>query len=319
MKLNASYLSEWETQAIEKLKPLVESETRLYFPFFANTLPLAFHYKHALSTLGVEDPSRIELVEWGRQGDILTRPVVPTVCYASLDEVSRLRRQFSSKDDFTWIEIGKYTPRYVFAQIHLLLLKQRNLLSEERNLTNPKEIPFKDIAPFIRRWFDVVEVFTDIGEQAEALLEPMLAHDSERHNVHLLFLRRESISRVFDDTHWKKKYLRIFLFGAPLTWYLENKSSRYIAFQIEPERVSERKFRTVVAVQGAGAWTKIVCTAVETYHKLLFEAADQEATGQYGFRALQYYYNRLARLIGHRSYFSSSQEYARCIREHQIR
>jgi hypothetical protein len=127
--------------------------------------------------------------------------------------------------------------------------------------------------------------------------------------------KAESILPV--EEHLRSNTLRLFLYGAPLTSYLRRKRQRYIPFKVETLEGAEASFRTVMVITGATKKVRaIIRRAVARYHNHLYSAAGVEQENQHNFRAVQYNYNRVARLLQHRSSFLSSFDYAECLSVH---
>lgn len=313
-----AYLAGWEERAIEALAPIAALRAVVHFPFFANTLPLGFHYRQALLTAGAtpkECRDFVRLYEWGQQRDIIrgAGTTVPTLCYASRREVSSLKR---ARVDIMQVEIATYKPQWIFTEMSLVVWRLRSKLAA--SCAAPAKVPFVKIVPELMKMFVHFEVFTDIKAQATALLKPVLWSD-ERPTRTCTYLCPGDTSTLFEDEHLSNSTLRLFFYGAPMTHYFLKKHSRYIPFQIGPQAATENSFRTVVAIVGDKAAAARAQTVVRRYHRLLFDAAASEsggdATGK--FRALQHFYNRSARLLAHRSSFSSSCDYADCISQHR--
>jgi hypothetical protein len=310
------YLAGWEEEAITGLGDVAAHDAIVCFPFFANTLPLAFHYFHALVRAGKDPADRIQLYEWGDQERILhahaaRKAAPPLVFYASAAE---------TYDDrpIDRVPIGTYSPGAVFTEMNLMIWEARARLVTDARATQP--IPFSQIAPVVSEEFSHVEVFSDIQPQAEALLAPLLRGTGANHQGPRFLGSRHAITAVFDDEHTWKRSLRIFLYGGPMTLYLRKKRSRYIPFAISPQELGEA-FSTVVAISAHDGVRAEIHRAIKDYHVRLDDAATTEVSDAdssiMSFRAIQYYYNRLARLLAHRSSFPSSFEYARCIVEHK--
>lgn len=311
------YLAEWENRAIECLQPLAVCRSTVCFPFFANTLPLAFHYQLACQRAGAEVASideRIQLYEWGQQRGILQKHLEtdqssPLVCYASAVEIQDLATVLR-------VDLGTYTPGSVFTDMRLALWRKRLALTE--NGGHPELIEFSQIAPFIAESCAHVEVFSDITPQAKALLEqPFNVGVGRGPVVHFV---GDGMASLFDDRHVSGQSVRVFLYGGPMTLYMRRKRTRYIPFAISAQHLGAQ-FQTVVAISAKDDARRAIHDAVERYHTLLGDAAATELNAPNsevaGFRAIQYYYNRLARMLAHRSSFPSSLEYARCIVEHK--
>lgn len=315
---HAPYLSTWDKDAIELLKPLAAKRATVHFPFFANTLPLAFHYRHALLNARIkatECKPLVQLYEWGQQLMIFERAPSDslTVCYGSWKEVRSLKRRGYK---LRIVEIETYRPQFVFSEMNLILWDLREKLVT--NQDDPAQVPFVEVMPSLPKLFPHIEIFTDILPQAIALLKPIFAKSMRSGGTYSFLCPSDSTS-LFDDTHIKTPALRLFFYGAPMTHYFLQKDARYIPFQIDPLRRSHSAFRTVVAITGDQVAATEVQETLRRYHKLLFVAARAEADHKVAgsFRALQHYYNRFARLLAHRSSFSSSVAYAACVHQHK--
>jgi hypothetical protein len=164
--------------------------------------------------------------------------------------------------------------------------------------------------------FEFFEVFTEIPDQANALFEQLFDGFNFQLEKHYQIIETSNIRWLLDETHLTQNTLRLFLYGAPLTSYFERKQQRFIPFNVNVDG-AQQSFETVVAIMGHLTARKAIRDAIYSYHKLLYEAAkEEEKTDQQSFRAIQYYYNRVARLLQHRSSFPSSQEFAKCLADH---
>ena len=291
---------------------------QLYYPFFANTFPLAFHCAQAMNeTKGGRGANcRIMLAPWGDDQKILDgqdEAGPPVVFYTTLRRISELRAQPNTI--LRKVDLWRYKPRWIFAEFSLALLREvRKLFHTETGIPGPAE--FTAIVPALARLFERVEVFTEVPELASSILETLSPQLVERCD----FLSPEK-SMLFDEKHLVGCVARLFIYGAPISSYLKRKGGRYIAFRVgdAPFLKDNEDLLTVIAVQAQQeSDVDKVCKLLGSYHSKLDRWARQEAREEKdSFRALQYHYNRLARLLQHRSSFGSSWEYARCLTEHQ--
>ena len=303
-----AFRSELDKELIEKLFPLQKHGATVYFPFFANTFPLAFHYSCLLADNEARDQidQRIKLISWGDERRFVKRkiPRSPLVFYSTLKTIGKAT-------NLTPVLVTDFLPCLVFSEFNLKVWAVSN--PPEEGGESPKA-NLKDIVKVLvqEKTFDNFEVFTEIPEQAKALFKELFGELNLKYDI----VETTSAKWLFDETHLCQNTLRLFLYGAPLTNYLSHKRQRFIPFKVRLDGARE-SFLTVIAVKGADKARKAIAKAMEEYHCRLYKAAQEETENdRQAFRTVQYHYNRVARLLQHRSSFLSSQEYAKCLAEH---
>jgi hypothetical protein len=297
-----AYRSQLDRDLSELLAPLAKNNVSLYFPFFANTFPIACHYYDYLKAAAKDPEQYIKLARWG--DDRLGKQAGDgnTTWYCTVQE---------KPEGLSSVPIGVYQPQWMFAAFNLQTSEVWNSLGGGK-----REVSFAEMKDF-----EIWEIFTEIPKQAEALLNAFEIAPDKR-----VLVAPESEGTWCDERHLEKETLRLFLYGAPLTTYFLRKTQHYIPLRINGDKISSQTpvntaFDTVMAAKfdGDGAGRESVVDCLTKYHAKLFEAARQERDGADAggqFRSVQYHYNRVARALQHRSSFLSSQDFAKCLADH---
>lgn len=300
-------LSRLDRDLIEQLQPLTAADLTVYYPFFANTFPLAMHLSQALSLArgkGHPVQARAEQIPWSTPIQQLLGPIPSengaAVFYATEGDVSRLPGLFQHS-------VGIYQPRSMFLD--------RTLLAESVARRADKKIEYLNLSKLLAgRTY--VDVHSDIPAQAVAILaahgltqEQTLrfpGSDLRHAGTEMKPLEDDSLRHLSDS-------IRLYIYGGPLTAYLRRKSRRFIEIRIPPStaRGHVSEFGTVVCTNSQ---SEDVQRALKHYHERLFSAAAHEAPDE--FWAVCTAYNRRSRAQLHRSSFLSAREFIKCLNEH---
>jgi hypothetical protein len=308
-----AFRSELDKELIRRLSPLRTHEAVVHFPFFANTFPLAFHYFCRLKDGGATEDQinrKIKLILWGDERHLIEdkEQQLPLIVYSTTSAIENIR--YLDK-----VHVTNFLPKLVFSEFNLRAWNASGLAKKHHE---PAQKQFKDVmAAFVNEdAFEFYEVFTEIPDQAKALFEQLFKGLNLELGKDYDVIGTKDAKWLFDETHLERNTLRLFLYGAPLTSYFDRKRQRYIPFNVKLDG-AKKSFETVVAIKGNPAERKAIHKAIDDYHTLLYEAANEEREAdRQSFRAVQFHYNRVARLLQHRSSFPSSQEYAKCLADH---
>lgn len=308
------FRSELDKTLCNDLAPLIEHGVEIRVPFFANTFPLAFHYASILeSNRGTSRQlnHRIKFISWAKETSQFRRSKGPPLVYYSTEDKAPTDEQTDT------VCVTDFQPRWIFSEFNLTIWAERTRLA--KNLGMPSEsteIEFGQISHTLK---DVhfFEVFTEIPTQAKALF-PLILKGCKQHLEPSYLEPQKAHSILPMGDHLRNNTLRFFLYGAPLTSYFLRKRQRYIPFKVDKLNSAESSFRTVVVVRGGDEnKRKQIIAALGRYHSNLYKTANAELKDdRLNFRAVQYNYNRIARLLQHRSSFPSSIDYAKCLDAH---
>jgi len=308
-----AFRSKLDDELIVTLAPLLIHKAVVCFPFFANTFPLVFHYFCLLRSANISanlTDRRIKLISWGDERRLIKykRSQTPLVVYST-------EKDIGNAEGITKVHVTKFLPKYIFSEFNLRLWNASHRTIEADETTQP-DIRKVVAALHKENSFEYFEVFTEIPAQAKALAGELFESLDLKEGTHYNVFDLTKATRFFDESHLLKKTLRLFLYGAPLTRYFLRKKQRYIPFEVTING-AEDSFETVVAVKGNPSVREAISNAICIYHRTLYDAAKKEKEReQQSFRAVQYHYNRVARLLQHRSSFPSSLEYAKCLADH---
>ncbi len=299
-------LSKLDTQLIDLLMPVAESDQKIkvLVAFYANTLPLAFHYAQALrlASLGDDDINeRIRLVSWGEEELEVRSPAEGEVVafFSSREE--------AEKRDLVQVPVTVFQPRWVFTEFNLKVLSQ---IDEQGGAGSPPDL--ETFGTWLGQAFSRFEVVTEMMPQAREHFARWLGLEGQEER--LSFTGSAESSTLFRGELLNGP-LRMFLFGAPLSHYFARKPNRYLQLRLGEQ--GGPAFETVVSLTG-NVGTRVI-DAISDYHSVLYQHAAHVAIGEeepQSFRSLQHHYNLVANCLQHRSSFDSPREYAKCISDH---
>jgi hypothetical protein len=303
-----------DAQFIECLAPIAASRAKIYYPFFANTFPLAYHYHKTLlsSTVANHTASdtarRIIQLPWstpvrtiiGQHNE--TNSDLPAVFYATLADAKTLQKtDYKHTVPFKHCVVWLYRPRYIFVE----------LTPHTWDVSREHKTFSRAVLHDLMAGRNTIDVHTDIPSQALALLRQLDATDT--YNVPLFPSATADTADVLTDAPPPGSTLRLYLYGGPLTAYLKRKTDRFIDFRV-PDTLTDKQsddFTTCICVAGHNGLLR----GLKAYHTLLSNTAhttDQDDL----FWPLCNAYNRLARVTQHRSSFPTASAFAACLREH---
>jgi len=297
---NPSYnLSQLDNELIQILRPVVSAQCHLYYPFFANTFPLAFHLMCANRTDSNGFRASITEVPWTKEPEELLSldkadGEGPAICYATEEDCERLNHDLTS---ITWV--WDYQPKYMF--VDRSLNASAVLRTEGRSVSRVMLDKLLDH----RKHFDL---YTDIPEQATAICRAI----GVPHGQQELHVAGVSASDRLDGPP-PADCIRLYLYGGPLTAFLNGQPNKYEPVEI-PKHLTvavRSAFRTNVCIS-----TKHdqVHDALKSYHERILKSAIQAKYDE--FWAVQTAYNRYAEAQQLPAVFRSTVDYVDCFTRH---
>lgn len=288
-------LSSFDKRCLELLAPLKQSKPKLYFPFFANTLPIAFHYGVILDEICPDLTSElIRLVPWDFQIPELVddESKISNVIYFGTP-ISSTAKHSTAK-----VSVGYYNPRSIFTEYSL---------HASEYISTGKIYGHSELARLLETlaapYSNCIQVRTELGDQAKALMDSL--------QIKGVRYQTTSTSVGMSDIG---PSLNIFLYGAPLTRYLRKKRSRFIEIRLDDQLVStDKAYETFIYIRHLDHDSSIYSTILRYWD---FVSENYKERRRDSFWALCDAYNHLARTIQHRSSFPDAESYMLCLNEH---
>jgi hypothetical protein len=305
-----AYKSSLDESLIKVLDPLRKDHALVHVPFFANTFPLAFHYWQCTQDEN-GNGMPVKLVRWGEEEQLVRARKLeeqPTVFYSS-EAVCEQLKKTDLAGEIDHIPLWTYKPRLIFAEYGIKLREiDGELPKGASGLAN-----FGDLAKRLIGTFDPIEVFTEIEDVAIAIVAQYFPDNKKECPI----ITANNCCSL-DERHLRGTTIRLYVYGAPMAMYFSRKK-RFLGFEVS-ETGKAAGVKTAALIHSADASTRAsVATALKSYHVALLDACAEPKTTASSFRAIQYYYNRFARVMQHRSSFPTGVEYARSIVDHQER
>ena len=289
-----------DCQLIDTLQPVSEAGAALYYPFFANTYPIAFHFMHAARTPrsdGTAAISHIRQIPWGTPIDWIIKSATekgyPALFYATEHDAGQRTKDILNK------EVCIYQPGWIFTEQSPHAL---DVAATHQDFNSSTVAWLLDG----RRHIDV---HTDIPEQARAILAA-LEITAERYDLHIT---DEAANRNMLPCQPSSGSANLYFYGGPLTAYLRRKHLRYVPFRLPPDLAGKQRglFSTHICITPK---VEDLLDALVSYHATLFNEA--RTLNVDAFWALCNGYNRSARSQQQRATFNSAREYVECLRDH---
>ncbi|MDQ4123235.1 MAG: hypothetical protein M3209_17495 [Acidobacteriota bacterium] len=305
----------------ELLKPLDEKGAVVYFPFFANTFPLGYHYYqfnhsknlkfHDWATQPIPD----ELVKMlKRTKDKSKKNNRQFVFYATEKTIKDFKNKFKPNESniiFSCEFISEYIPRLFFFHTsrHTFL---RVLVNENKNRNNFLQY----LHGYLNSKCDVIEIYTDIPIQA-GILKTQFEQVLSGKQIKII----RDWTDYFDFPNSGKKVIRIYFYGAPVTSALSKRQEEFTPVSF-PEVRDKSELNTYICagkvVDSESSESELISLKntlqnLSDYHKNLFNSAKDKFTD---LRNVWWTYNRYALSHQHNSLFKSPQDYAECLRLH---
>jgi hypothetical protein len=317
-----AFLSDLDTRLMDTIRPLGDHGAELYFPFFANTFPLAFHYASLLkrSNKSGRINDLIKLIAWDNEravlmGTMSTNVSVPRLCYTTEEAIQKIG-EASRRDAITQVPVTVFSPKWVFTEFNLKVWSVRcDSLKAKGSNQRDGVVRVVDVVPVLNE-FELFEVYTEIPDQATAFFDVFAKKIGL--TVKRRIIEMSKAEFLVDSEHLTKRSLKLFFYGGPLMSYFFRKRQRYIPLLVDEIVEPMPFFKTLVAVTNSSAEIcKTIGECIRTYHLDLYKSAKQVSqTTCYSFRAMQHNYNRIARVLQTRSSFLSPLEYAQCLSQH---
>jgi hypothetical protein len=290
-----------DDQLVAILEPLVGSGAKLYYPFFANTFPLAYHYYLAIqgqdSKVDEGDDERIVQVPWTKSiGEISNQsPAKVCVFYATKSDV--LQNGLSGHP------VCVYQPKSIFFD--------RTPSALDVAETFGSEFAGDQVFSALMSARKHVDVHSDIPLQAKSILGAF-THEDKKKKWRFWYPNLNFRHALTSPPNLNA--LRVYLYGGPLTAFLRRQTREYVEFRLPDTLIKSEvpeAFNTYVCTNSTDP---VLIDALARYHDALFAAARE---GDYnGFWAVRNAYNRIAKTLQHPSSFKSAPEYAECLRDH---
>jgi len=314
-----SELTNFDRKQIELLKPFVDRNVVLHFPFFANTFSLAFHYSTALQEKYNYDWDNVResVIEHDWDEPIPTLvDKKENIFYATLAAIKTAKHDNKYvKWSFKYRPISRYRPLYIFSEYRPYL---DSVLEENRNklMFSNEIIDISDNCGVNR-----IEVFTDIPTQANVIKNNLCNWGFNKDNI---FILKEPIDAI-RYYQASKKILRLFYYGAPTTARMLMENYRYISFRLsesEEECIDESM---ITCICQAKAHELTSCDTdndfdiLLDYHNSIFETAKNESRHEsrhIDFINILWAYNRFAERKQHSATFADTQAFANCLNDH---
>lgn len=306
---DATWLSAWDERMIGYLDEIagVKSPPPMQLLFFANTFPLIYHYGLALKRRG-KDPNKYIHAGWLNE-DV---KAPNTIRYTNKNN--------SEANNVTPVTI--FNPKWAFVP---LSLATNRIWQQSRN-----EDPTSPI-PKVRRFLEVAKSseynslwvyaeLEDLGLYLRSLTDKIFPCQSAFYcqgpdgNTRL---------PAFETTHPDKHFLRLFIFGGPLSTYFRSKASRYLPLSLDGVAPTKKM---QLYVSGPSDYL----LALQSYHSALYAdslaitkakatpSENPSAVNCPPFFSVYRSYNEMAWLLQHRSSFKDAFEFAGCIADHHL-
>lgn len=323
-----------DDKAKKLLKSLFDNEVKIYFPYYANTFPLAYHYSLLFSDIPAAIGNQIIEYDWNnsfpsqeydsRDSKILNKVnvVVPSnisVFFSSKENgfyKSLLDERNFNNEAIECVEFSIYKQRLFFidnSNIAIDLLENPKPEIEDSFF---KDNDFKLISSSIKKYIEDNNIdyciYSDIPLEAERYFEQF--PNFEKNKVvasspsSLLNLNKESI-------------FKIYFYGAPASMFFldrEKHKHRFIPVYINDNDKGQETF-AYIHYNSKEHKDSIdsIKEDLEKYFKLLFETAFNDSKG-YTLNNVRVAYNRIASIRRHPSYFYTPKAFADCIKYHNI-
>ncbi len=307
MASDSGYLSAptaWDRKLIALLSPIASRAPKLRFHFFANTFPLAYHYWWALREAGKRPEDSLEFAtgfnpprarEWG---------------YATLETARRNRREC--------VPVTRFKPRFVFAERTLWTWHVQQLLrNREVRITLRSFIEeVKRVSPSLNLVLIYAEL-SDLGRIVQKYVNALVGDTgldvkvfSVAHSGSLFLAppvpvaHREPFRTV----------LRLFVYGGPLSTYLQRKDNRYLPLALDEGFSADADPTMEVALVLDKGATDDDKQCLARYHKELLRAASAGSCA--AFSSVYRAFNEMAWLVQSRASFQSADEFRECVKAH---
>lgn len=293
MSESRTNLTALDKELANLLRPLVDAKVELQYPFFANTFPLAFHLAHSAGQSDSEPRPRIEAIPWNKPIDEILRASTGVLLfYATEEDKDRLAQQVIP------VQACDYVPGHVFVDQSP---HAENLFSANgRKLSDGTQLT-KLLAG--RCYLDV---HSDIPMQAAAILDAIGFPLQNTYGV-----QPDQVNVVGPPL---ADSIRIYVYGGPLTAYLEAQPEEFLRLAI-PEEVRARcpkRFNTYICIRPVTE--RALEAPLAEYHRRLYE--EVVADNQVGFVAVYDAYNRIARRRQDPAVFPHVGAFVECLRRH---
>lgn len=308
MRIHPMTLDNFDNFQKKFLKPLVKKKAVVYFPFFANTFPLGYHYYQL-------NPKNVKLHDWGREAipsgleDIIAkRNNQLFVFYATEKTIRHFKKKFKPKENnllFNYKFISEYLPKRFFFHTyrHIAL---RRVIEYSRNENKDLSAFLKDISDTL----DIIEIYTDIPVQAKILQSKFKQILSDK-EINII----EGWEDYFKFPDPSKRVFRVYFYGAPITSAL-NKRKEEFTYVPFPEVKDKSEFYTYICAgkikdsnvsEEEEQLLHIILQNLSDYHENMFRSANNKFID---LRNVWWTYNRFALSHQHNSLFKSPKDYA---------
>ncbi|TGV04831.1 HAD hydrolase-like protein [Flavivirga rizhaonensis] len=337
------FLSEEEIYKI--LEPLQKHQVKVYYPFYANTFPLAFHYSQLLRDKNETGFINDKIIEYSWTDDFPSKAVTDSVAIDSLKlsdyqlpeninvfysnkELNEFKIRLKNKrgsrstgERIDCVDFSEYQQRFFFidhSNIATSLVQKYEETVLKRNsdfedLLRKYTVGLDDsvLIEFLAANDEIeYEIYTDIPDEAKAYFEAFPNFKVD--NV------VESSLRFLNPTK-KNKSFRIYFYGAPATMFFLDRAkhgSRFVPI-FNSKTTTGAKTYLYIHYNKNHKRSKIkeIKVSLSSYFKYLFCTAANDRTG-YVLNNIREAYNRIAAIRRHPSYFYSPDSFAECISLH---
>jgi hypothetical protein len=283
--------------ALRKLPP------KLRYHFFANTFPLAYHYAWALLDCG-KKPEKFVKYSPG-----FVTPQKAQWGYSTLNDASSREH----------VKVSLFRPRLAF--VERTLWTHRVAVADKVG-DGKSELLFSTFLEAVVRssLFEHIVVYAEIpqlGAYLQGISSSVLV-GSPKPVVYSVGGEGGKLLLVpCAQENQASSSIRFFIYGGPLSTYLNRKRNRYIALGIEPAEsaaVDVNLLQTVLILpDGVSAAER---EDLESYHRRLYGEIDTKPGQCAPFSGVYRAFNEVAWLLQSRASFRDAMEFRSCIVDH---
>ena len=303
---------QFDDAQVKLLASLAHAGAVCHIPFFANTLPLGYHYLRSVQEMA--GTGRLQWHDWKEPVPVNLDSIgQPHVFYAAEKSLKDLLPKVAEKDLAHQSSfVTQYVPRRFFMEYTIGL--DHACAQSQPAAAQPRDQGMNAaLIEELNRHIDCLEILTDIPDQAN-LVELLMRDKGFDKSIEIRTIRDELQAIALDEP--SVRVLRLYFYGGPITSALGRRPREFLAFELGSFDNREKElFKTYICVVSfrEDKRVKDFCEQLERYHQELFRCAEEEPKQ---LRNVWWTYNRCADLLQHNSQFPTVEDFALCLIEH---
>lgn len=292
------------------LQPLLDANVKLYFPFFANTFPIGFHYFQLLEKVSIASIKQHLDFHFWASGIPERKSGETTAFYTTENSLSKEIKELKSggkNGTFIYkIPITLYQPKWIFTQYSSFIQRYGENQGDKWSFCDR-------FVSAIDGEYEKFELFTDIPQQAEFIKTRFKNWGVNQEKVEII----GSLDSILNVAHKVSlKVLRLYFCGAPATSMMLRNRARFIGLKL-PENLFDgfpdmKTYFVIISDKELDNSDEVIDN-VRNYHRDLFESAKKK---HHALINILWAFNQFTQVNQLNYEFPDSESYANCLTQH---